>query len=78
MSPETFSSLVSQAMQIPEVRHELVDAYKARIQSGQYPGTAAVEGLIRLMGGTWVQQANSPAGTLFPAPSTPTKRFSEW
>jgi hypothetical protein len=58
MSPETFSSLVKQAAEMPEVRQNLVDAYKARIQSGQYPDPAVVEGLIRLMGGTWVRQAN--------------------
>jgi len=50
-SGDTFSSLVNEAKSYPEVRGEVVDAYKARIASGSYPSEEVVEGLIKLMGG---------------------------
>jgi len=57
LSPETCSSLVTQASQMPEVRNELVEAYKSRIQSGAYPTQETVDRLVDLMGGTWAANA---------------------
>jgi hypothetical protein len=57
-SAEAFSSLVSQVGQMPEVRGEIVDAYKARVAAG-YPGPLDVEGLANLMGPTWIRNAVS-------------------
>jgi hypothetical protein len=62
LSPETYSSLVSQASQMPEVRGEVVDAYKSRIQSGAYPTQATIDGLVNLMGGTWAANAQASPG----------------
>jgi hypothetical protein len=42
---------------MPEVRGEVVDAFKARIQSGHYPSQDIVEGLLHLVGGAIAQQA---------------------
>jgi len=58
-SPDTFSSLVNEAGQMPEVRSEVVDAYKARIQAGQYPSEDVVSGLTDLIGGSIVHLAAS-------------------
>lgn len=58
ISPETFSSLVSTASSMPEVRTELVDAYKAQVDKGHYPAQDVIEGLINLMGGTWSHAAS--------------------
>lgn len=57
ISPNTFSSLVNEARQLPEVRSELVDAFKSRIQSGHYPPPEIIDGLTRLIGGGIMQQA---------------------
>ena len=57
VAPDTFSSLVQQAGAMPEVRGELVDAYKSRIASGQYPSQETVSGLADVLGGTIVKQA---------------------
>jgi anti-sigma28 factor (negative regulator of flagellin synthesis) len=59
LSPETYSSLVSQAGQMPDVRTEVVDAYKSRIQSGAYPTQETVDGLVDRMGGTWAANAQA-------------------
>jgi hypothetical protein len=59
ISPELFSSLVSDASQMPDVRGEVVDAYKSRVQSGEYPTQDALNGLVDLMGGTWIAQART-------------------
>ena len=59
LSPDTFSSLVNEAGQMPEVRSEVVDAYKARIQAGQYPNEDVVSGLTDLIGGSIVHLAAS-------------------
>ncbi len=60
-SPDTFSSLVNEAGQMPEVRSDLVDAYKAKVQSGNYPPEDIVAGLIHLIGGNIVKAAQSNA-----------------
>jgi hypothetical protein len=60
-SPDSFSSLVNQAGQMPEVRSELVDAYKAKVQGGHYPSQDIVAGLIHLIGGSIVKAAQSNA-----------------
>ncbi len=57
-SGDSFSDLVSQVNQMPEVRGEVVDAYKVRIQAG-YPGPLDVEGLANLMGSTWTRLAGA-------------------
>jgi hypothetical protein len=59
LSPDTFSSLVSQAGQMPDVRSEVVDAYKSRVQSGEYPSSATLDGLTDLMGDHWSQFAQA-------------------
>ena len=58
-SPDSFSSLVNEAGQMPEVRSELVDAFKSRIQAGSYPTQEDIAGLTDLIGGGIVQQALS-------------------
>jgi anti-sigma28 factor (negative regulator of flagellin synthesis) len=63
-SPDTFSSLVQEANQMPEVRSEVVDSFKARIQSGEYPSQDVIEGLTDLIGGSIVQQAKSGSSSL--------------
>jgi len=57
-SAEVFSSLVGQVGKMPEVRGEMVDAYKVRVAAG-YPGPLDVEGLANLMGSTWMRNAVS-------------------
>jgi len=59
LSADSFSSLVQQASQMPEVRTELVDAFKSRIQSGQYPSQDVVEGLSQMIGAGVMQAAKS-------------------
>ncbi len=57
LSPDTFSSLVQEAGAMPEVRGELVDAFKSQVQSGSYPSQDTLDGLVDLMGGTWAKNA---------------------
>jgi len=59
LSSDTFASLVSDASAMPEVRGEVVDAYKSQVQSGQYPAPEVLDGLVDLMGGTWAQSARA-------------------
>jgi anti-sigma28 factor (negative regulator of flagellin synthesis) len=61
-SADSFVSLVQQASSVPEVRSELVDAYKSRISAGHYPAQDVIEGFIHLMGGRLAQMANSGQG----------------
>ena len=56
-SPDSFSSLVSQASQMPEVRNDVVESFKARIASGQYPTQNTIAGLAQAIGGSILQQA---------------------
>jgi len=58
-SPDSFSSLVKQAGQMPEVRSEVVDAFKSRIQAGSYPTQDDIAGLTDLIGASIVQQARA-------------------
>ncbi len=58
-SPDSFSSLVSEAGQMPEVRNDVVDSFKSRIASGQYPTQATIAGLTNILGGSILQQANA-------------------
>jgi Anti-sigma-28 factor, FlgM len=55
----SFSGLVKEASAMPEVRSDLVDSFKARIQSGQYPNQNDIAGLADAIGGSIVQQAAS-------------------
>ncbi len=57
LSADTFSSLVQEAGQMPDVRGELVASYKARIQSGTYPTQETLDGLVDRMGSAWASQA---------------------
>jgi hypothetical protein len=57
LSADTFSGLVNEAGQLPDVRSEVVDAYKSRVQSGDYPSSATLDGLADLMGNHWSQFA---------------------
>lgn len=59
LSPETFSSLVSDASSMPEVRSELVDAYKSQVTAGHYPTQDTLDSLVDLMGGTWAKSARA-------------------
>ena len=57
VSAGSFSSLVQQAGSMPEVRSEVVDAYKSRIAAGQYPSPETISGLVDVIGGSIVQLA---------------------
>jgi hypothetical protein len=57
LSPHTFSSLVQEASQMPDVRSDLVDSFKARIQAGTYPTPEALDGVIDRLTGNWSSQA---------------------
>ena len=59
VSADSFAGLVQRASQMPDVRFELVDAFKSRIQSGQYPSQNTVEGLVDTIGGAVKQAAHS-------------------
>ena len=58
-SADMFTSLVNDATNMPDVRSEVVDAYKARVQSGAYPSQDTLDGLVNLMGPTWAANAQS-------------------
>jgi len=58
-SPDSFSSLVSAAGQMPEVRNDVVESFKSRIAAGQYPSQATIAGLTNVIGGSILQQANA-------------------
>jgi len=58
-SADSFSSLVNEAKQIPDVRSELVDSFKARIQSGAYPSQEDLSNLTDVIGGHVLQLARS-------------------
>jgi hypothetical protein len=59
LSPDTFAGLVRDAGNMPDVRGDVVAAYKSQIQSGNYPTEDDLDGLVDLMGGTWAKQASS-------------------
>jgi hypothetical protein len=59
LSADSFSALVHKAGQMPEVRSELVDSFKARIQSGNYPSQDVIEGLTNLIGSGIMQAVKS-------------------
>lgn len=56
-SPNSFISLVEDAAQMPEVRGDVVDAFKSRIQAGEYPTQNALASLVNVIGGAVIQQA---------------------
>ncbi len=51
LSSATFSSLVKEAKAYPEVRSEVVTAYKAQMATGHYPPVDVVSGLADLLSG---------------------------
>jgi len=63
LSPDTYSSLVTAASQMPEVRGDVVDSFKARIQSGEYPTSENLDDLVDRMGGTWAANAQASPDT---------------
>jgi len=54
-----FSSLVSDASSMPEVRGDLVASFKSRIASGQYPEPSVIAGLTDVLGSSILQAARS-------------------
>jgi hypothetical protein len=62
-SADSFSSLVQTANAMPEIRSEVVDAYKARIRTGHYPSEDIVAGLTRLVGGAIAQQLKTESSS---------------
>ena len=62
-SPDSFSGLVKEAGQMPEVRSELVEAIKSRIQAGNYPTQDAIAGLADLIGSGVVRLARSESSS---------------
>ena len=63
LSAETFSGMIQQAAGTPDVRSELVEAYKARVHTDHYPAQDVIDGLINLMGGKWAAMAKSGLST---------------
>ena len=62
-SPGSFSNLVQEAGQFPEVRSELVDSFKSRIQSGAYPSQEDVAGLVNVIGSRVLQLTQSDSSS---------------
>jgi anti-sigma28 factor (negative regulator of flagellin synthesis) len=60
-SGSSFSSLVSEANSQPDVRSEVVESYKSRIQSGAYPTQDTLSGLVDVIGGSIVKAAQAGA-----------------
>lgn len=58
-SGDLFSSLVKQAGQMPEVRSDVVDSFKARIAAGQYPTQEHIDNLVDAIGGGVLKLAES-------------------
>jgi hypothetical protein len=61
-SADSFTSLVVQANSMPQVRSEVVDAYRSRIQAGQYPTPETISGLVDVIGGSVVHLATVGSG----------------
>jgi anti-sigma28 factor (negative regulator of flagellin synthesis) len=57
-SANSFSGLVQQAGAMPDVRSELVDSFKSRIQSGQYPSSETMDALTDVIGNGIVKMAS--------------------
>lgn len=62
-SADSFSSLVQEAAQMPDVRSEVVDAYRSRIQAGNYPSEDTLAGLTRVIGGGVMQLAQTDSAS---------------
>ena len=58
-SADSFSNLVAQASQTPDVRSDLVDSFKSRIASGQYPTSDTIDSLTDTLGSSIFQLADS-------------------
>ncbi len=58
-SASSFSGLVKQASQMPEVRSEVVDSFKSRIQSGQYPTEETMDHLVDTLGASIVKMVHA-------------------
>jgi hypothetical protein len=50
---------VNEARSYPEVRSQVVDSFKSRIQSGNYPSQDVISGLSRVLGGVVAQNSAS-------------------
>jgi anti-sigma28 factor (negative regulator of flagellin synthesis) len=62
-SADLFSSLVSQANQMPEVRSDLVASFKSRIAAGDYPEQSVISGLTDVLGGSILQAAQADSAS---------------
>jgi anti-sigma28 factor (negative regulator of flagellin synthesis) len=58
-SADSFSGLVQQAGQMPDVRSELVDSFKSRIQAGEYPTPETIDNLTDAIGSSIVRMADA-------------------
>ena len=58
-SADSFSNLVAQASQVPDVRSDLVDSFKSRIAAGQYPTSDTIDSLTDTLGSSIFQLADS-------------------
>jgi anti-sigma28 factor (negative regulator of flagellin synthesis) len=58
-SADSFSGMVRDASAMPEVRSEVVDAYKARINAGSYPSQETIVALADAIGGAVVHAART-------------------
>ena len=58
-SADSFSGLVKQAGQFPEVRTDLVESFRARIQAGQYPSEDTMDNLTDVLGPSILKMANA-------------------
>ncbi len=48
---------------MPDVRSEVVDAYRSRIQAGNYPSEDTLAGLTRVIGGGVMQLAQTDSAS---------------
>ena len=58
-SADSFSGLVKQAGQFPEVRNDVVESFQARIQAGQYPTADTMDDLTDVLGPSIVKMADA-------------------
>jgi anti-sigma28 factor (negative regulator of flagellin synthesis) len=66
-SADTFSSLVKDASNEPDVRTDLVNSFKSRIHSGHYPAQDVIAGLTKLLGGGIANAAREAGNVTIPA-----------
>ena len=62
-SGDNFTSLVSAAQQIPDVRTDLVESFKSRIAAGEYPTAGTNDALVSALGSHIVKLASYPSAS---------------